>query len=140
MNPSGIEPVGNRILVKPDSVEKKSEGGIILTDDTTERHAMATCYGVVLAMGEDCYTSTGATTYRWLDSKWVPFEKMDRGYVEPWCKVGDRVAYCQWSGGLGQTGKDGEKYKVMNDVDVTAVVESEITQTTLEARKPVSNA
>jgi co-chaperonin GroES (HSP10) len=34
-NESGINPVGNRILIKPQEIAKVSKGGILLTTETT---------------------------------------------------------------------------------------------------------
>ena len=51
-NNSGINPVGWRVLIKPQEVKKVSKGGIILTTETTEaREQMGNTTGVVIAMG-----------------------------------------------------------------------------------------
>ncbi len=44
-----IKPLGNRVLVKPDAVETKTAGGIIIPDTAQEK----TQRGVVIAIGDD---------------------------------------------------------------------------------------
>ncbi len=60
-----------------------------------------------------------------------------RGYTEPFAAPGDRIAFAIYAG-LESTGEDGEKYKVINDTDITAKVSERVTQTSIEARKPFS--
>jgi co-chaperonin GroES (HSP10) len=48
-NVSGINPVGWRVLIKPQEVLEKSSGGIILTTETSrDREQMANTTGVVI--------------------------------------------------------------------------------------------
>ena len=62
-DPKGIEeylkqlpdPVGYRMLVRPYSGEKKTEGGILLTDETSEKIQMTTVCALVVKMGDLCY-------------------------------------------------------------------------------------
>ena len=44
-----VKPLGDRVLVKPDAVETKTAGGIIIPDTAQEK----TQRGVVVAVGED---------------------------------------------------------------------------------------
>ena len=101
-NKSGIYPVGHRVLVLPEQVESVSEGGIILHTETQRgREALAQMYGVVVAMGDTCFADQPT----------------------PWCGVGDRVSFGKYSG-LIYTGTDGLTYRVVNDLDVVAKVDS----------------
>ena len=100
-NISGISPKGHRILVLPEQVEATTASGIIVhTDSQGEREALAQMYGIVVAMGADCYTDTASV----------------------WCKIGDRVSFAKYSG-LIYTGKDDKKYRCINDLDIVATVE-----------------
>lgn len=100
-NESGIHPKGHRILVLPNQIEEKSAGGIILgTSSQMGREALAQMYGVVIEMGNTCFSDQ----------------------PEPWCEVGDRVSFGKYSG-LIYTGVDGKTYRVVNDLDVVAKVE-----------------
>ena len=128
-NKSGIVPCGNHILIKPDALEEKTEGGIVIPAQVLERHEASACYGYVIAVGPDAFihmierSSTGET--------------LTKGYAEPFAEPGDRIAFAIYAG-LESTGEDGEKYKVINDTDITAKVSERVTQTSIEARKPFS--
>ncbi len=103
-NPSGINPAGHRVLVLPRDVVKKTASGIILsTEGMSEREQMANTTGVVVAMGDTCYTDA----------------------PKPWCNVGDKVAYAKYSG-LLYTGKDGKNYRMLNDGDITATLDADV--------------
>ena len=48
-------PTGWRILVMPFKVKEKTEGGIIIAQETLDRARVATQVGYVLKMGDLCY-------------------------------------------------------------------------------------
>lgn len=99
-NPSGITPCGWRIVIKPEEVEKVSKGGIILFAPSQEvKEALAQIYGQVVAIGPECFKTSSA----------------------PWCKPGDRVIFGKYAG-LIFPGADGQKYRVVNDTDIVAIV------------------
>jgi len=126
-NKSGIVPCGNHILIKPDAIEEFTDGGIFIPEQVLQRHEASACYGYVVAVGPDAFihlverSSTGETK--------------TRGYAQPFAEPGDRIAFALYAG-LESTGEDGEKYKVINDTDITAKVSEHVTQTSIEARKP----
>lgn len=137
LNKSGIFPCGNHILVKPDAIEEKTEGGIVLPDSVKERHQQSVAYGVVIAVGPDCFKHIVEETQRIFDGKWSPTERKTVGYTEAFANPGDRIAFAIYSG-REYTGEDGEKYSVMNDTDITARVTEKVVATSIEARKPFS--
>ena len=101
---SGINPVGHRILLLPREIAEKTTSGIIIaTDSMREREQMSNTTGVVMSMGDSCYNDMST----------------------PWCKVGDKVAFAKYAGLLYQ-GKDGVKYRMVNDGDITAVLDSDV--------------
>ena len=103
INESGIFPVGHRVLVLPEQIEEKTAGGIILhTGSQKAREEMAQINGVVVALGTTAYSDQDTA----------------------WCAVGDRVIIGKYSG-LIYDGKDEKKYRVINDLDVVAVLEKE---------------
>ena len=85
---------GYRLLVKDDPVEEVSEGGIALMFDK-EKAKHAQMYGTVVDIGSEC----------WKDSD------------EPWCKVGDRIAWSRFAQKFIEDDK-GEVFVILNDEDV----------------------
>lgn len=126
-NQSGIHPCGDRVLIKPDDIEEKTEGGIIIPGTVSELHAMAQSIGTFVAAGPDAYIDSVSR-----DSEGRVVER--RGFSRPFATPGDRVAFAKY-GGLQVTGKDGQVYRLMNDVDITAVVEPGVNFTDLKSRQ-----
>jgi chaperonin GroES len=126
-NTSGIQPCGDRILIQPDEAEKVSDGGIIIPAQISEQMGYAQTIGTFIAAGPDAYihhvTKSGDKTEI-------------NGFTRPFAKPGDRVAFAKY-GGLQVTGKDGIAYRILNDVDVTAILEDGVTFSDLKTRKPV---
>lgn len=98
-NTSGFIPLGHRLLVKPDTVETKTQSGIVLVSETTGRDEMAQVKGTLVAVGDGCWKDTT---------------------VQDWAKVGDRIVFGKYSG-LPWAGTDGEKYRILNDLDVVGL-------------------
>ena len=96
---AGIIPTGGHLLVLPDKVEEKTEGGIYLPDTTKDKEQAAATTGVIVAVGQSA----------WKD--------LDDGY--PWAYEGDRVTYGRYAG-VTLTGKDGIDYVLLNDNDILA--------------------
>jgi chaperonin GroES len=103
MNLSGYWPLGYRILVKPDPVEKQTKGGIVIPDLQREAYDRAQITGTVVAIGPDA----------WYDCN------------RPWAKIGQRVSYARYGGQL-IAGKDGCDYRLLNDKDVTCAVDADV--------------
>jgi len=93
-----IQPLADRIVVKPLAAEEKTKGGIILPDSAKEKPQE----GEVVAVGK------GKT--------------LDNGSVQAMeVKVGDRVLYGKYSGSEIAT-KDGDELLIMREEDVLAVI------------------
>jgi len=103
-NESGINPVGWRVLIKPQEVKEVSQGGIILTTEKSkEREQMGNTTGIVIAMGDQCYADE----------------------LTSWCKVGDKVIFAKYAG-LLYLGKDGHQYRMVNDKDITGTLDADV--------------
>lgn len=111
VNKSGIFPRGERVLLKPDPLEKKV-GLIEMPDSVIEKHGMAQVIGTVVAVGEAA----------WSD------------YHEPFAKTGDKVMFAKY-GGLTIRGMDGEHYRIVNDLDITALVDEGLKTTDIQSRE-----
>ena len=100
-NTSGIHPKGHRVLIKPDAVEETTESGIVLAVGTTaERERLAQLKGTIIELGSTA----------WHDQP------------EPWANVGDRIIFGKYSG-LIYDGADEVEYRIINDLDVVAVID-----------------
>lgn len=103
MNTSGIRPVEFNILVKPDDVERKTKGGIILAESTVEKEEFGRMEGTLIA------ASPLAFDY----AEWPEGTKPE---------VGNRVLFSRYQATEVQ-GRDGGKYWLMKDKAVCGVME-----------------
>jgi len=103
-NESGINPVGWRILVKPQEINETSAGGIIVTTGSfKDREQLGNTTGIVVAMGDQCYADEPT----------------------PWCAVGNKVIFAKYAG-LMYLGKDGQQYRMINDKDITGTLDADV--------------
>lgn len=103
LNTSGREPLDQRVIVLPDPVEDKV-GSIYLPDQTKEQQKWAQAKGTLVAVGACVWSEAKAT----------------RGFVAP--EPGARVMFAKY-GGVTFKGDDEREYRIMNDEDVTAVLQ-----------------
>ena len=96
------KPVGYRMLIRPWSGEKKTKGGILITENTQSTIEMTTVVGLVILMGDLCYK----------DEK-----KFPNG---AWCKEGQFVIYGRYAGSRFKT-KYGE-HRILNDDEIIATI------------------
>ena len=89
---SKIQPLADRVLVKPQAAEEKTVGGIIIPDSAKEKPLR----GEVLAVGEGTKDETMVL------------------------KAGDQVLYGKYAG--TELELDGEKFLIMRQNDVLAIV------------------
>ena len=93
-----IQPLADRIIVKPLEAEEKTKGGIVLPDTAKEKPQE----GEVMAVGKG--------------------KVLENGNVQALeIKVGDRVLYGKYSG-TEITTKKGEELLIMREEDVLAVI------------------
>ena len=93
-----IQPLADRIIVRPLEAEEKTKGGIILPDTAKEKPQE----GEVLAIGKG--------------------KVLDNGSVQALeVKKGDRVLYGKYSGTEIKT-KEGDDLLIMREEDVLAII------------------
>ncbi|MEY8441712.1 co-chaperone GroES [Lactobacillaceae bacterium 24-114] len=93
-----LKPLGDRVLLKAETEEEKTVGGIVLASNAKERPTT----GTVVAVG------AGRT--------------LDNGEkVAPAVKEGDQVLFDKYAG--NEVEYDGEKYLVVHEKDLVAIVE-----------------
>lgn len=101
-----IRPVGHRLLVVVKSLEEVTQGGIVIPKTQEfNRQRYSQEEGTVIAMGSQCYKEVGDGA--------------------PWCKVGDKVFMNRHSGVFHTDEETGDIYRVVNDLDIMAVIEDE---------------
>jgi len=92
-----IQPLGDRVLVKPLESEEKTKGGIVLPDTAKEKPQE----GKVIAVGKGSVSEDGKTQLLEV-------------------KVGDKVLYGKYSGTEIQV--DGEDHLIMKEEDILAII------------------
>ena len=93
-----IQPLGDRVVVKPLEAESKTKGGIVLPDTAKEKPQE----GKVVAVGKG--------------------KVLDSGSLQPLeVKVGDKVLYGKYSGNEITT-KEGEELLIMREEDILAII------------------
>ena len=135
-NTSGIYPLLDRVVVRPDAIEEKTSGGIIISELVSERHQQAQVAGELVAVGPDAFVHSRTVVERLIDGDLKVVEIRTEGYrPEHVPKVGDRVQFAKY-GGLVNIGADGLEYRVLNDRDITCLVSEGVKYTGIESRKP----
>ena len=93
-----IQPLGDRIVVKPLEAESKTKGGIVLPDTAKEKPQEAK----VVAVGKG--------------------KVLENGTLQPpEVKVGDKVLYGKYSGSEITT-KEGEELLILREEDILAII------------------
>jgi chaperonin GroES len=99
-----IEPIEYRLIVKPEPVEKKTEGGIIIPETTQDKERHAVCEAEVVKMSDMAFT--GDAGERWK--------------CEHLPKVGDKVFFAKYAG--MRIKRDDDNYIILNDKDILGVI------------------
>lgn len=107
-NTSGIRPLQDLVLVKPDADLPTKDGLIAIPEAVRARHSLAQTYGYLVAWGPTAFK----------------FEEKQYGVVYT-PKVGQRIMFAKY-GGIVIKGKDGQQYRMFKDGDIGAEVDEEI--------------
>lgn len=116
VNESGIAPIGDRVLILPDSAADQTEGGVFVTDEQRERMDQAAETGILVAMGQDA---------------WLWNSDRTRKYEGTKPQVGQRVIFERYAGSFNHAA-DGRRYRLMDDKCVAGLFE----MAEVEVRKP----
>lgn len=136
-NKSGVYPRGNRVLIYPDPIREKVTDRLIeLPDNVQEKYASAQASGTVVEVGPDAWCHILEKIYRIIDNQMRLVEIRKRGYAQPFAVVGERISFAKYAG-QKFTGKDGKRYLVINDEDVTTGLDEEVEISDLDVRKRV---
>lgn len=97
MSKMNVQPLADRVIVKPMEAEEKTKGGIILPDTAKEKPIE----GTIVAVGTGKVTDDGKV-------------------VSLTVKVGDKVLYGKYSG--TEITIEGDEYLIMRESDIFAIV------------------
>ena len=137
MNKTGIHPTGRRVLVKPDKIEEVTEGGILLPSLELKKHQDAQSTGIFIDAGPDCLVHDVVDVHRLVEGEMKLVERRITKHAQEPYKFGDRVFFAK-HGGAHVTGLDGEKYRILNDTDITGFVDPGVNFAAIpDARKAV---
>lgn len=101
--------VGHLILVRPDPVEEKTEGGIVLAlDRKLERNACTK--GTVLEVGPEAFLA-------FQQAAGIPMD-----HRKPWVKAGDRIYYAKYAGKWIDDEATKEELLIIRDDDVLGLI------------------
>ena len=93
-----MQPLGDRVVIKPLETEGKTKGGIVIPDTAKEKPQE----GKVVAVGKGKILENGTLQ-------------------PPEVKVGDRVLYAKYSGSEVTT-KEGEELLILKEEDILAII------------------
>jgi chaperonin GroES len=113
-HPSGMRhPVEYKVLIKPDEVEEKSKGGIIIPQTVQAMEKNAMCKGRIEMISDTAFTyfDAGCMTYYAVFAKYPTTPQ-----------VGDHVLFGKYAGAVWK-GDDEVSYRIVNDKDIIAVIE-----------------
>ena len=109
VNASGAKPLGDLVLILPDTASEKigAMGILVQTDDRRESMSLASESGVIIAVGDGAFM--------WSRDRMKPFTG-----IKP--KPGDRVFYRRYAGQI-MIGDDGKSYRYMSDNEIGMIEE-----------------
>ena len=102
VNESGIYPVDLRVVVKPETLDEITKGGIVIPQQAREKQDMAHIKATLIAVGSQAFNEIKSRDHR--------------------PQVGSIVSIAKYAGYLIK-GKDGVEYRIINDEDVVAVLD-----------------
>ena len=96
------DPTGWRLLVMPFKVKEKSEGGVIIAQETLDRARAAVQVGYVLKKGPLCYADK------------------ERYPTGAWCEEKDWVIFARYAGSRMEI--DGGEIRMLNDDEILGTI------------------
>ena len=99
-----IKPVEHKVLIKPDEVDDKSEGGIYIPETVREREEYWVDRGTIVDHGDGFFMELPG----------------------PYPQIGDKVIFNRYAGSLITIKNDKgarENHRLCNDKDIIAIIE-----------------
>jgi len=137
-NESGITPLGRHVLVQPHEIEETTESGLIVARrQDLDRHQQAQTIGTFIEAGPDAWIHSAIEIYRLMDGEMKHAETRVERFSEDFASPGDRVSFGKFQG-QDLLGKDGKRYRLLNDTSILSHVDEEVKFLDIEARQPLS--
>jgi chaperonin GroES len=99
-----IRPIEFNVLVRPQAIEEKTKGGLILPDQTKEADKYAQQRGTIVALSPLAFTYAD-----WPEGSFLPV-------------VGQDVLFGKYAGTLVKD-DDGTEYRLVKDKEIAAVID-----------------
>ena len=115
-----ILPEGTKVLVKPDTAESVTKGGIFIPETVRDEQQLAITRGEIAAMGP---------------SAEVYFGEDENGDGRRKGKVGDRIMFVRYAGSMFKYGADRIEYRFIQDTDIVCCINEELENEMPDTRK-----
>ena len=92
-----LKPLGYRVVLQTDGVIEKTDGGIYLPTDLSERESHGQNEGTIIAIGPDAF---------------------DKGFKP---EVGARVFFARYAGDVWED-EEANKFRIVNDEDIVGII------------------
>ena len=105
-----LYPEGAKVIVKPDSVEEVTKGGIILPETVKSDKQVAVTRGKIIAIGPLAD---------------ITFCESNDGVEKRKAKIGDKIIYARYGGAIITEKKDDgtrKELRILNDEDVVCLI------------------
>ena len=109
-----LYPEGTKVVVKPDTIEEMTKGGLFVPDTVRDQHQHSVTRGVLIALGPSA------------DVKFC--EEGDfTGVSKREAVVGDRVMFVKFAGASLrlEEGRDRVEYRILQDADIVCYIDSD---------------
>ena len=113
-----LRPEGEKVVVKPDTADKITKGGLVIPDSVHEKHQIAATRGTIVAIGP---------------SASLRFSEGDDGVTAHEGKPGDRCIFAKYGG--SSIWVDRQEYRILFDKDVVCLIEGDELEEDIEPRK-----
>ena len=94
-----------KVVLKLDTVERKSDGGILIPERIRDKELRARTTATIVAVGGSCF--------------------QDPDWNEPTPRVGDRVLIGRYVGEFYDKGPTDEAFQIVTDKEIIAIVDQE---------------
>lgn len=118
-----LYPEGTKVLVKPDTPEEITKGGLIVPEMVRDKQQHAITRGEIVALGPHAE---------------VYFGEDIEGVVKRKAKPGDKCMFVQYAGSSFKWGEKREEYRFLQDQDIVCYIDDSETDPEMpDTRKPM---